>query len=574
MKISDIMKEISANKENIAATKEESLPSLPLIISILPFLSSIAAVVPSIINQTAGINTVRAGIIILLLTSAVTFYIRINADIILGKKLAKTIITSSYLVSICLLLFVPDSGVLCFWMIGGLLVSMLIDRKLGLLLHINISFLMGILVAKSPDLIIQVLILGAVMCLLSSALAHKSTVIYGAIIILSLDITLSFLMNNLLFNSEAGFNYFISLVSVLAVIVVAYLLNLLYGMLSRKQHQTLSKCGEVVQHLAATKDENVSKNDSMSESREIREPLDTVQATEDKAATDSTQGTKAIDTASAASSKDGVDTVKKVSSISALTEGNDEIVADTSITASVDSVKEALTESSKEAVMPTQSFEDKATEANVTSQTMESEKSLSSKNQRNETSKGLSEESKPYEFQNTWTSYDVLCDQNNELLQKMKETSESLFTHSIYIGDLSYRAALTIGANANLAMAGGLYHEVGRLKGKNYIEEGLKIAEEYSFPKELKAILKQHNINSEKPASVEAAIVMLSDSVVSTIDYIEKNNDRRFTTDKIIDSIFHNRMEKGSFDSSSLTLRDYKLLKEFFQKEFENKDKQ
>jgi membrane-associated HD superfamily phosphohydrolase len=123
-----------------------------------------------------------------------------------------------------------------------------------------------------------------------------------------------------------------------------------------------------------------------------------------------------------------------------------------------------------------------------------------------------------------------------------------------------------------LAKAGGLYHDVGKMISKNnYIDEGLAIADEYFFPKELKAILKEHNIKSEKPGSVEAAIVMLSDSVVSTIEYIEKNDDRRYTTNKIIENIFQLRMEKGSFDASTISLKDYKLLKEFYQREFENK---
>jgi putative nucleotidyltransferase with HDIG domain len=165
-------------------------------------------------------------------------------------------------------------------------------------------------------------------------------------------------------------------------------------------------------------------------------------------------------------------------------------------------------------------------------------------------------------------SYEVLCDTSNELMNKMKQFSEILYSHAIHIGDLSSRAAKEIGANDLIAMAGGLYHEVGKLNGKNYIEEGLLIAEDYAFPKELKAILKEHNIKYEKPSSVEAAIVMLSDNVVSTIEYIEKSEDHKFTTNKIIDNIFQMRMDKGTFDSSNLSLKDFKKLKEFYQKEF------
>jgi putative nucleotidyltransferase with HDIG domain len=165
-------------------------------------------------------------------------------------------------------------------------------------------------------------------------------------------------------------------------------------------------------------------------------------------------------------------------------------------------------------------------------------------------------------------SYDVLCSEDNELLRKLKQFSESIYKHSIQIGDLSCRAAIVIGADEFLAKAGGLYHEIGKLGGKNYIEEGLAIAEEYSFPKELKAILKEHNIKYDKPSSVESVIVMLSDNIVSTIDYINKTEEHKYSTSKMIENIFQMRMDKGTFDGVNLSLKDFKVLKEFYEKEF------
>ena len=172
----------------------------------------------------------------------------------------------------------------------------------------------------------------------------------------------------------------------------------------------------------------------------------------------------------------------------------------------------------------------------------------------------------------TKTSYDLLISDNNELLIKMKEFSESLYNHCRLIGDLSGKAARTIGANENLARAGGYYHEVGKLGGKNYIEEGLKLADRYSFPNELREVLKQHNIKYDKPTFVESAIVMISDNLVSTIEYIEKTGDKKFSPDKIVDNLFRMRMDKGTFDDALLSIKDFNLLKEFYKKEFKSKD--
>jgi putative nucleotidyltransferase with HDIG domain len=166
------------------------------------------------------------------------------------------------------------------------------------------------------------------------------------------------------------------------------------------------------------------------------------------------------------------------------------------------------------------------------------------------------------------TSYELMSNENHELMLKMKAYSDTLYDHSIKIGDLSYRAAIAVGANNTHAKAGGLYHEIGRINGNNYIEEGLKIAEEYQFPDELRAILKQHNIKYEKPTSMEAVIVMLSDNIISTIDYLEKTGENKYSMNKVIDNIFQMRMDKGTFDNSGLSLMDFKNLKEFFIKEF------
>ena len=41
---------------------------------------------------------------------------------------------------------------------------------------------------------------------------------------------------------------------------------------------------------------------------------------------------------------------------------------------------------------------------------------------------------------------------------------------------------------------------------------------------------------------------MISDNVVSTIDYIDKTGDKKFSPDKIVDNLFRMRMDKGTFD--------------------------
>lgn len=448
----------------------------PVIVALLPVLAMLVTVLQGILSHEKVITMAKIGVITLILTGAVTFYLGIYAKEVMKKRLAGTIIVLGYLISIGLLLFVPDPGLMNFWMVGGLVIAMLLDNKIGLLFNFNLVFIMGISMGIQLQLIIQILIICILLSILSGALKEKSTFVYAAIIILSVNITLACAINNFVFEEITNYNYFYSLISIFSVLAAAFIISLLY-------HRFIA--GDVP--------ENV------------------------------------------------------VEQITSMPEAAKPEVAkqETAVTVELP-------------VVETENVEIR---------------SLSSETNKNETLTDEINDSSIAKQESNRTSFEILCDGNNLLLKKLKEFSESLYAHAERIGDLSARAAKEIGADELLAKAGGLYHEIGKLNGKNYIEEGIKIAQEYAFPRELTAILQEHNIKYDKPSSVEAAIVMLSDNVVSTIEYIQKSEENKYTTNKIIENIFQMRLDKGTLDSAGISLKDYKILKEFYQKEFKPGEK-
>ena len=395
------------------------------VIYYLPLLALISVVLLGLFSQSATIEIAKTGVLTLCLTSAVVFYIRIHGRDILSKRLSQWVITASYLLSICLAILPFQTGTVNYWMIGGLIVAMLVDKRLGLFLHFNLVFILGFDFPLQPEVVIYLLIMGMIINLMSSYIRKKDTIVFASVIVLSLNITLAFVMNNFIFNLETTHDYLKSFFSIFLVLILGYFISLLY----EKYFQMMDPAME----------EFFKQNEIL------------------------------------------------------FGENKEEVHL-------------AVTE---EPVHVMELYEEEG------------------------------------------TSYDLLVDTNNELLLKMKEFSESLYHHSVLIGNLSCQAAQILGADELLAKAGGLYHEVGKINGKDYMEEGLKIASEYGFPKELKVVLRQHNIKYEKPTSIEAT-----------------NGDNKYTTNKIIDNIFQTRMDKGTFDDSGLSLKDFKKLKEFYQKEF------
>lgn len=151
------------------------------------------------------------------------------------------------------------------------------------------------------------------------------------------------------------------------------------------------------------------------------------------------------------------------------------------------------------------------------------------------------------------------------LMERLRE-KEDLYRHSCEISRLSGLAAKEMGFHSLLAGAGGMYHEIGRLEsGEHYMEEGMRLAEEYHFPERMVEIMRQHSVKSELPASPEAAIVMLSDYIVSTGEFLEKNGKRdAISNEKLVKSIFTNRMEKGNLEHCGLSGEQLAELQKLF----------
>ncbi len=454
-----------------------------MLFTLMPVLSLLAIILLGLIKDASILEIAKIGTLTLILTAASVFFIRLQEEHILKRKYAKSIIITGYLISILLIMLPIKPELYSFWMIGGLLIAMLVDVKLGLLIYFNLTFILSVTTTLPPETTIHFLILGVLMCLLAGSLRNSATVIYAAVILLSTNVTLAFVINNFIFDASSGHNYLSSFFSILAVLVTAFLLSSVYDRITVGSGEEVEQLDYPVQgeHKPTQPEEN-----STAEGQKVNA----------MAVAPADQGTPAI---------------------------NDE-----------------------------DNMDEDSTEHRTIHSTHQEEQSLSAYR------RGLR------------TSCELLANPDNSLLQSLKEQNKAVYEHSLLIGDISGRAAVQIGADELLARTGGYYHEIGKLRGRDYILEGLSIAEEYSFPRELISIIRQHNIKHEKPTSVEAAIVMLTDTVLATIEYIRKTEDKKFTVDKIVENIFQMRMDKGTFDESGLSLKDYKVLKEFYRKEFQN----
>lgn len=162
--------------------------------------------------------------------------------------------------------------------------------------------------------------------------------------------------------------------------------------------------------------------------------------------------------------------------------------------------------------------------------------------------------------------YKMLLNINFPLVRKIEERSKYLYRHSLRVAVASGEAAKAIGVNEQLAQAGGLYHDVGKTLEGNYIENGKKLALEYGLPEEVIVIIESHNVKYNRPKTIEAAIVMFADSIISSMEVLQaRHGDITGTRQAVIHKIFEVHFEDGALDRSGLTFEQYRTLMKYFE---------
>lgn len=152
-------------------------------------------------------------------------------------------------------------------------------------------------------------------------------------------------------------------------------------------------------------------------------------------------------------------------------------------------------------------------------------------------------------------------------MEELKERNAITFKHTLLVAEISYKAALAIQCDAELAKAGAMYHEVGQGLGEDYIKESIKLCRKYKIPSDVQRIVKEHNTEHAKAGSKEAAIVMLSDTIISTMERNRQKSEGQFSdTNQIIEKVFQVRESSGDLDKSKLSEEEIQILMEIYKK--------
>jgi putative nucleotidyltransferase with HDIG domain len=203
------------------------------------------------------------------------------------------------------------------------------------------------------------------------------------------------------------------------------------------------------------------------------------------------------------------------------------------------------------------------------------------------------------------------CDANKPLLKRLALEAPGTYTHSLMLGTMCEAAAETVGARGLLARVGAYYHDIGKINKpeyftenqagpvskharlspaisliiiKSHVKDGLQLAEEYGLPWELRQFIVTHHgstlveyfyhlatqlrlgagqtppeeiefrYHGPKPATKEAAILMLADASESSVRALSDPSSGRIETQ--VHAVVTKRLTDGQLDECDLTLRE------------------
>ena len=208
-----------------------------------------------------------------------------------------------------------------------------------------------------------------------------------------------------------------------------------------------------------------------------------------------------------------------------------------------------------------------------------------------------------------------LSDVNNPLLRELSEKCPGTFQHSMQLSNLVSEAAHEIGANTQLARAGALYHDIGKMENPafftenqhdvnphelitpeqsakiviRHVADGLRIADKQKLPSVIKAFISEHhgknvakyfyttacNRNNGEPVdptpytypgpnprSKETSILMMADATEAASRSLKEHTPEAITD--LVNRIIDGQIQQGLMKDSPLSFRDVESIKRVF----------
>lgn len=164
--------------------------------------------------------------------------------------------------------------------------------------------------------------------------------------------------------------------------------------------------------------------------------------------------------------------------------------------------------------------------------------------------------------------YLEINDQQHPLLVELKQKSRDAYIEAIHTVHFAERIAGKIGCDVDSVKTAAYYYRIGTLRGENTWENVREIANENSFPQEAIDLLQECLTQEEAVTHKEAAIVLLSDSVIRLVlEAQHQIPDGKPDYQKLISGLFDQKLESGFLNQCDISICEFLELKQTFLEE-------
>ncbi|MCM1047551.1 MAG: hypothetical protein NC433_03915 [Clostridiales bacterium] len=168
----------------------------------------------------------------------------------------------------------------------------------------------------------------------------------------------------------------------------------------------------------------------------------------------------------------------------------------------------------------------------------------------------------------TRNKYMDLNDPEFPLLVQLKELSKEEYYHAVHTAYLCDKIAKRLGYDDTVVKACGYYHRIGILKGEITWENTQEICLEYSIPYEVRRILEEYMQPDHEISLKETVVLLFADCIVTSISRLFAQNAKaKLDYEKIIDTIFDNKMKSKKMWRNSMSLGELREMRKIFSEE-------
>lgn len=154
------------------------------------------------------------------------------------------------------------------------------------------------------------------------------------------------------------------------------------------------------------------------------------------------------------------------------------------------------------------------------------------------------------------------------LLVQLKEKNKDEYYRAIHTAYLAEHVAVALGVDPRAVKTCAYYHRIGFITGDHSWGVVEKCSREYHFPEAAQELLYEYFNHESGTVSVQAATVMICETVVASIMYIfQKEPDTKLDYDELIDKIFQRKTDAGEFRNSTMTIAQLGQIRQLLKKE-------